>query len=54
MECLGACGTAPVMGLNDVLYENVTPDVIDGILATLPADAHDFKDPTVTWDDGHH
>ena len=53
LECLGACGTAPVMGVNDVLYENVTPEMIDGILETLPADAHDFKDPAVTWDDRH-
>lgn len=54
LECLGACGTAPVMGVNDVLYENVTPELIDDIIATLPADAHDFKDPAVTWDAGHH
>src|SRR5262249_49853906 len=29
LECLGACGTAPVMGVNDVLYENVTTAKID-------------------------
>lgn len=54
LECLGACGTAPVMGVNEVLYENVTTQLIDDILAKLPADAHDFKDPTVTWHDAHH
>ena len=53
LECLGACGTAPVMGVNEVLYENVTTATIDEILASLPADAHDFRDPAVTWDDGH-
>ena len=51
LECLGACGTAPVMGVNEVLYENVTTATIDQILATLPADSHDFRDPAVTWDD---
>jgi NADH:ubiquinone oxidoreductase subunit E len=55
LECLGACGTAPVMGVNEVLYENVTTETIDEILNTLPADAHDYKDPAVTWEDhaGH-
>lgn len=54
LECLGACGSAPVMGVNEVLYENVTTEMIDQILAKLPANAHDFRDPTVTWNDGHH
>jgi NADH-quinone oxidoreductase subunit E len=54
LECLGACGTAPVMGVNEVLYENVTTQMIDEILAKLPADAHDYHDPSVTWDAGHH
>ena len=53
LECLGACGTAPVMLVNDVLYENLTAAQVDEILAKLPADPHDFKDPTVNWDPGH-
>lgn len=51
LECLGACGTAPVMGVNEVLYENVDTKMIDEILATLPVDAHEYRDPAVTWND---
>ena len=54
LECLGACGTAPVMGLNDALYENVTPQSIDELIASLPADPHDFSDPTIDWKPAGH
>ena len=53
LECLGACGTAPVVGVNDVLFENVTPQMLDEIIEKLPKDPHDFKDPTIDWDEGH-
>jgi NADP-reducing hydrogenase subunit HndA len=32
-RCIGACGLAPVMMINDEVYGNLTPDMIDGILA---------------------
>jgi NADH-quinone oxidoreductase E subunit len=32
VECLGSCGTAPVMQVNDDYYENLTKDRVDGIL----------------------
>ena len=32
-RCLGACGLAPVMRVNDDVYGNMTPDKIPGILA---------------------
>ena len=35
VECLGSCGTAPVMQINDDYYENLTTQKIDEILATL-------------------
>ncbi len=35
VECLGSCGTAPVMQVNDVYYEELTPEKIDEILETL-------------------
>lgn len=50
LECLGACGTAPVALVNDVLHEDLTPDRFDAIVDGLPADPHDYKDPDVTWD----
>lgn len=36
VECLGSCGTAPVMQINDAYYENLTVAKIDDILANLP------------------
>lgn len=53
LECLGACGTAPVMLVNDVLFENVELETIDKLIAKLPEDPHDFKDPNVTWNESH-
>ena len=35
VECLGSCGTAPVMQINDLYYENLTPEKIDVILDSL-------------------
>jgi NADH-quinone oxidoreductase E subunit len=35
-ECLGSCGTAPVMQINDDYYENLTEASIDAILDRLP------------------
>ena len=50
LECLGACGTAPVALCNEVLHEDLTPEKLDALLDQLPADPHDYKDPDVTWD----
>lgn len=35
-ECLGSCGTAPVMQVNDDYHENLTVESIDRILDRLP------------------
>ena len=35
VECLGSCGTAPVMQINDTYYENLTKDKVDEILGKL-------------------
>lgn len=35
VECLGSCGTAPVMMVNEDYYENLTKDKIDQILEEL-------------------
>ena len=37
VECLGSCGTAPVMQINDRYYEGLTVDKVDAILAELAA-----------------
>jgi len=54
LECLGACGTAPVALLNETLYEDLTPESITKLLESLPEDPHESKDPTITWhEEGH-
>jgi NADH-quinone oxidoreductase subunit E len=35
VECLGSCGTAPVMQINDKNYENLTCEKVDAILEEL-------------------
>ncbi|HLC18396.1 MAG TPA: NADH-quinone oxidoreductase subunit NuoE [Thermodesulfobacteriota bacterium] len=35
VECLGSCGTAPMMQINDDYYENLTPERVDEILDGL-------------------
>ena len=32
-RCVGACGLAPVMIINDDVYGRMTPDMVEGILA---------------------
>jgi len=36
VECLGSCGTAPVLQLNDDYHENLTEEKIDALLDRLP------------------
>jgi NADH-quinone oxidoreductase E subunit len=35
VECLGSCGTSPVMQINEDYYENLSPEKIDQILDNL-------------------
>ena len=35
VECLGSCGTAPMLQANEKFYENLTPDGIDKLLQEL-------------------
>jgi len=35
VECLAACGSAPVLRVNDDLYEHMTPERIDALLERL-------------------
>ncbi len=54
LECLGACGTAPVALVNEVLHENLTPASFNQLIADLPADPHAYQDPTMTWPQNGH
>ena len=53
LECLGACGAAPVALVNDVIHEELTVEKLQKIISELPPEPHDYKDPFVTWDNGH-
>jgi NADH-quinone oxidoreductase subunit E len=53
LECLGACGTAPVAGINEVLLEDLTPEKLLEAIDRLPEDPHALKDLGITWDEGH-
>jgi len=35
VECLSACGTAPVLMIDDAYHESMTPEKIDALLAAL-------------------
>ena len=35
VECLGSCGTAPMMQVNDRYYENLTVEKVDKLLSEL-------------------
>jgi NADH-quinone oxidoreductase subunit E len=49
LECLGACEQAPCMLCNETLKGPLTIEQLDAILDQLPADPHDYKDPSINW-----
>ena len=49
VECLGACGYAPVMQINTEFYEYMTPEKIDAILQELTEKANDNTYVKTTW-----
>ena len=53
LECLGACGNAPVALVNEVLFEDLTPEKLDAVLAGLPAEPGEFRDSAVNWEEEH-
>jgi NADH-quinone oxidoreductase subunit E len=49
VECLGACGYAPVMQVNTQFYEHLTTEKIDTILSELRANAANEISPDTKW-----
>jgi len=37
VQCLGACGNAPVMKINEIFYTSVTPEMAAGLLSSIKA-----------------
>jgi len=49
VECLGACGSAPVMQINTEFYEHLTIEKIDQILDELTQKAKEAKSEKSLW-----
>ena len=49
VECLGACGYAPVMQINTEFYEFLTPQKIDKIIETLTKKSKEEKAENSKW-----
>jgi NADH-quinone oxidoreductase subunit E len=47
VECLGSCGTAPVMRINDIYCENLTIEKVDKIMQTIKAGEEIQEDPVL-------
>ena len=41
VSCLGACGLAPVMVVNDEVHPSMTVEKVRALLKTLKEDSHD-------------
>ena len=51
VECLGSCGTGPVMQVNTRFFENLTPRRVDQILEELREYANKNNPDDIRWQD---
>lgn len=54
LECLGSCGTAPAVLVNERLYETTSIQELDNVINSLPDDPHDYHDPSIDWETEKH
>jgi NADH-quinone oxidoreductase subunit E len=54
LECLGSCGTAPAVLINETLHETVSLEQLDEVINKLPDDPSDYRDPTIDWETEKH
>lgn len=47
VECLGSCGTAPMIEINDVFFENLTPETLDALMDRIEKEQPDLRYSTV-------
>jgi NADH-quinone oxidoreductase subunit E len=47
VECLGSCGTAPMVEINDVYFENLTPESLDTLMNRIEQEKPDLRYSTV-------
>ncbi len=50
VECLGSCGTAPMVQINDTFFENLTEQKMEEILARIEREKPDLRYSTVRDD----
>ncbi len=43
VECLGSCGSAPMCEINDVYFENLTPEKLETIIKKLEVEKPDLR-----------
>ena len=43
VECLGSCGTAPMVEINDVYFENLTPDSLRSLMDRIEREQPDLR-----------
>ena len=49
VECLGSCGTGPVMQVNNVYYEKLTPGRVDQLIEEMREFANNEQPDDSTW-----
>ncbi|RME58952.1 MAG: NAD(P)H-dependent oxidoreductase subunit E [Candidatus Dadabacteria bacterium] len=47
VECLGSCGTAPMCEINDIYFENLTPEKLGEIMDKIEKEKPDLSFSTV-------
>lgn len=48
VECLGSCGTAPMVQINDVYFENLTPESLGAVMDRIQKEQPDLRYSEVT------
>ncbi|MCO6431377.1 MAG: NAD(P)H-dependent oxidoreductase subunit E [Deltaproteobacteria bacterium] len=43
VECLGSCGTAPMCEVNDIFFENLTPEKLEAIIERIDKENPDLR-----------
>ena len=43
VECLGSCGSAPMVEINDVYFENLTPESLDKLMDQIENEKPDLR-----------
>lgn len=43
VECLGSCGTAPMVQINDIYFENLSPEKLDEIMTQIEKEKPDLR-----------